>query len=148
MLKRRSERRSAPRPGSATPATENPDPKQLRRRTRHYPRATDTKRLRRSVNFPTRGLERPLLSGAENVPSGKKPRLTYPLRRTAAEPLLVPLGRAPSRFPFLVYPRRWCSREDSNLHRLPHMILSHTRLPIPPREPVVFVSGTDMLRRS
>lgn len=28
------------------------------------------------------------------------------------------------------------------------MILSHTRLPIPPREPVVFVSGTDMLRRS
>ena len=27
---RRSERRSAPRPGSATPATENPDPKRLR----------------------------------------------------------------------------------------------------------------------
>ena len=35
-------------PGSATPATEEPW------RTRHYPRATDTKRLRRSVYFPTR----------------------------------------------------------------------------------------------
>ena len=35
-------------PGSATPATEEPW------RTRHYPRATDTKRLRRSVHFPTR----------------------------------------------------------------------------------------------
>jgi hypothetical protein len=41
MPKRRSERRSAPRPESATPATEEPG------RTRHYPRATDTKRLRR-----------------------------------------------------------------------------------------------------
>ena len=143
MPKRRSERRSAPRPGSATHG--------YRRAVAHAPLPSghiDTKRLRRSVNFPTRGLERPLLSGGENVPSRKKPRLAYPLRRTAPEPLLVPLGRAPFRFPFLVYPRRWCSREDSNLHRLPHMILSHTRLPIPPREPVVFVSGTDMLRRS
>jgi hypothetical protein len=31
-------------------------------------------------------------------------------------------------------PQKWCSREDSNLHRSPYMILSHTRLPIPPRE--------------
>jgi hypothetical protein len=30
----------------------------------------------------------------------------------------------------------WCSREDSNLHGFPHMILSHTRLPIPPREQI------------
>jgi hypothetical protein len=37
--KRRSVRRSAPRPGSATPATENPDPKPLRRRqSRHCSR--------------------------------------------------------------------------------------------------------------
>src|SRR5947209_62073 len=28
----------------------------------------------------------------------------------------------------------WCSREDSNLHGLPHTVLSRTRLPIPPRE--------------
>jgi hypothetical protein len=27
-----------------------------------------------------------------------------------------------------------CSREDSNLHGLPHTVLSRTRLPIPPRE--------------
>lgn len=31
-------------------------------------------------------------------------------------------------------PLKWCSREDSNLHRFPYMILSHTRLPVPPRE--------------
>src|SRR5260370_3263682 len=30
--------------------------------------------------------------------------------------------------------RRKCSREDSNLHGLPHTVLSRTRLPIPPRE--------------
>ena len=48
MPKRRSVRRSVPRPGSATPATEEPW------RTRHYPRAADTKRLRREVYFPTR----------------------------------------------------------------------------------------------
>ena len=29
---------------------------------------------------------------------------------------------------------RWCSREDSNLHGLPHTVLSRARLPIPPRE--------------
>jgi hypothetical protein len=29
---------------------------------------------------------------------------------------------------------KWCSREDLNLHGLPHTILSRTRLPIPPRE--------------
>src|SRR5205823_2102431 len=29
---------------------------------------------------------------------------------------------------------RPCSREDSNLHGLPHTVLSRTRLPIPPRE--------------
>ena len=28
----------------------------------------------------------------------------------------------------------YCSREDSNLHGLPHTVLSRTRLPIPPRE--------------
>src|SRR5204862_481779 len=27
-----------------------------------------------------------------------------------------------------------CSREDSNLHGLPHTVLSRTRLPVPPRE--------------
>lgn len=27
-----------------------------------------------------------------------------------------------------------CSREDSNLHGLPHTILSRMRLPVPPRE--------------
>ena len=30
--------------------------------------------------------------------------------------------------------KRWCSREDSNFHGLPHTVLSRTRLPIPPRE--------------
>src|SRR6266478_1522022 len=30
--------------------------------------------------------------------------------------------------------RENCSREDSNLHGLPHTVLSRTRLPIPPRE--------------
>src|SRR3954447_8980440 len=30
--------------------------------------------------------------------------------------------------------RQKCSREDSNLHGLPHTVLSRTRLPIPPRE--------------
>ena len=30
--------------------------------------------------------------------------------------------------------RSMCSREDSNLHGLPHTVLSRTRLPIPPRE--------------
>ena len=37
----------------------------------------------------------------------------------------------------LVLPRRKprpCSREDSNLHGLPHTVLSRTRLPVPPRE--------------
>src|SRR6476659_1585691 len=29
---------------------------------------------------------------------------------------------------------RPCSREDSNLHGLPHTVLSRTRLPVPPRE--------------
>jgi hypothetical protein len=29
---------------------------------------------------------------------------------------------------------RACSREDSNLHGLPHTVLSRTRLPVPPRE--------------
>jgi hypothetical protein len=39
MPKRRSEKRSAPRPGSATPATEDPDPKRrCRRRRRHCSR--------------------------------------------------------------------------------------------------------------
>lgn len=28
----------------------------------------------------------------------------------------------------------WCGREDSNLHGLPHTVLSRTRLPVPPRE--------------
>src|SRR5260221_14712546 len=28
----------------------------------------------------------------------------------------------------------FCSREDSNLHGLPHTVLSRTRLPVPPRE--------------
>src|SRR5580765_4708176 len=27
-----------------------------------------------------------------------------------------------------------CSQEDSNLHGLPHTVLSRTRLPVPPRE--------------
>src|SRR5207248_7076462 len=31
-------------------------------------------------------------------------------------------------------PSRRCSREDSNLHGLPHTVLSRTRLPVPPRE--------------
>src|SRR6476469_7966989 len=31
----------------------------------------------------------------------------------------------------LIWP---CSREDSNLHGLPHTVLSRTRLPVPPRE--------------
>lgn len=39
---------------------------------------------------------------------------------------------APSRPSLLL--QRWCSREDSNLHGLPHTVLSRTRLPIPPRE--------------
>ena len=30
--------------------------------------------------------------------------------------------------------QRWCSREDSNLHGLPHTVLSRARLPIPPHE--------------
>ena len=30
--------------------------------------------------------------------------------------------------------QKWCSREDSNLHGLPHTVLSRARLPIPPHE--------------
>ena len=32
------------------------------------------------------------------------------------------------------YDKSNCSREDSNLHGLPHTVLSRTRLPVPPRE--------------
>src|SRR5205814_1852528 len=33
-----------------------------------------------------------------------------------------------------LYDKGNCSREDSNLHGLPHTVLSRTRLPVPPRE--------------
>src|SRR6266487_546092 len=33
-----------------------------------------------------------------------------------------------------LYDKSNCSREDSNLHGLPHTVLSRTRLPVPPRE--------------
>ena len=35
--------------------------------------------------------------------------------------------------PFSIAKKK-CSREDSNLHGLPHTVLSRTRLPVPPRE--------------
>ncbi len=38
-----------------------------------------------------------------------------------------------ARSPPLLF-QRWCSREDSNLHGLPHTVLSRARLPIPPHE--------------
>src|SRR4029434_7069332 len=43
-----------------------------------------------------------------------------------------------------------CSREDSNLHGLPHTVLSRTRLPIPPRErsSLLFPAGAICRRRS
>ena len=34
----------------------------------------------------------------------------------------LPLGALPRR-------GEWCSREDSNLHRITYMVLNHTRLP-------------------
>ena len=39
-------------------------------------------------------------------------------------------GRSKSR----LHDKSNCSREDSNLHGLPHTVLSRTRLPVPPRE--------------
>ena len=39
-------------------------------------------------------------------------------------------GRSESR----LHDKSNCSREDSNLHGLPHTVLSRTRLPVPPRE--------------
>ena len=43
----------------------------------------------------------------------------------------------------------YCSREDSNLHGLPHTVLSRTRLPIPPRErsSLLFPAGAICRRR-
>jgi hypothetical protein len=40
----------------------------------------------------------------------------------------------PSEPRFFRDPLGECSREDSNLHGLPHTVLSRTRLPVPPRE--------------
>src|SRR6266699_1614976 len=40
-----------------------------------------------------------------------------------------------------------CSREDSNLHGLPHTVLSRTRLPIPPREQTTAAPPTMRMRQ-
>ncbi len=42
--------------------------------------------------------------------------------------------------------RKWCGREDSNFHGLPHSDLNAARLPIPPR-PHMVEAGTDRPRR-
>ena len=51
----------------------------------------------------------------------------------ASHELRIFLGKLMVHF-FSISGKGWCSREDSNLHGLPHTILSRMRLPVPPRE--------------
>jgi site-specific DNA recombinase len=79
--------------------------------------------------------------GTNHQISGKKVTFTLAepydfIPSLLASARIATLNSSASRSEEIPQRQIWCSREDLNLHGLPHTVLSRTRLPVPPRERV------------